>query len=462
MNQTLATAVTTHSAWTALHCAAMCGRNEVVQQLMSFNPALFDMLTRPDGHSALHIAAAKGKNDVVHTLLNLRPELLTQVTRDRGLSILHLAALNGHFSLVEELIAKDRNLTRLVSTDDSFSPLYCAAINGDVQLVELLIKADPSSVDATTRDGRNALHFACLGGKETVVAMILSRAPHLLYARSKNQSSALHCAAMRGHTGVIKQLIDLVKPNQQDECKLLQHANDPQIQTLLDATTTSANKCAEIWSMIQNIRRDNYFNSNYLGFINGVRGDGRTALHMAANEGHTDAVIQLLQASPSLLIMRDNKGDTALHCAAANGHLFIVDLLLLAKPDMICFTNNSENTILHLVTSSVMLDQNFLNSIWQKKPQYLRAVNTDQQTPFHVALCKQNMSAIELFQWPLTFDDITDALQQTNQIYTQFEQVMRDQCVSLNSSLLPDITNIVFEYLGFDNTPKNSKKQKTN
>ncbi len=58
-------------------------------------------------------------------------------------------------------------------------------------------------------------------------------------------------------------------------------------------------------------------------------GDGRTALHWAAMNGHKDVVALLLDRMEGVdVAAKDEYGRTALHCAAREGHKDVVALLL--------------------------------------------------------------------------------------------------------------------------------------
>ena len=65
-------------------------------------------------------------------------------------------------------------------------------------------------------------------------------------------------------------------------------------------------------------------------------GFGRTALHLAAAKGHVDVVTELLTSlerhETGLRInARDNKGRTALHVAAENGKEKVIEVLLSSE-----------------------------------------------------------------------------------------------------------------------------------
>ncbi len=87
-------------------------------------------------------------------------------------------------------------------------------------------------------------------------------------------------------------------------------------------------------------------NENSFSEINTTNQEGYTALMLAAEYGHTEAV-RLLLAMPDIAINTSNQdGDTALIFAAEYGHTEVVRLLL-AKPDIAINTSNQEgNTAL--------------------------------------------------------------------------------------------------------------------
>jgi len=60
----------------------------------------------------------------------------------------------------------------------------------------------------------------------------------------------------------------------------------------------------------------------------GSGGQGATAVHMAAQNGHTDVVSLLLSRSAGLLRIADKHGRSPLHLSAANGHYDMSQLLI--------------------------------------------------------------------------------------------------------------------------------------
>ncbi|KAJ5365298.1 hypothetical protein N7517_008184 [Penicillium concentricum] len=87
------------------------------------------------------------------------------------------------------------------------------------------------------------------------------------------------------------------------------------------------------------------------GDVNAVDGQRRTALHLAASNGHREAAELLLNQKSIDLAALDQRNGTPLHAAAMGGHLAVVDLLLRQNALVNC-KDDSGNTPLWYSTSS--------------------------------------------------------------------------------------------------------------
>ena len=98
--------------------------------------------------------------------------------------------------------------------------------------------------------------------------------------------------------------------------------------------------------------------------------------------------------------------------------------------------------------------------MWRLYPEALR-VGKVNDTPFHVAIAKENFVAIELFQWHLTWEEIESAYASCNNTSykERFWPVLETQvCESLSLWLLPEMVVTVFEYLGFEHVKKRGSR----
>lgn len=87
--------------------------------------------------------------------------------------------------------------------------------------------------------------------------------------------------------------------------------------------------------------------------VNAARGDGITALHLAAEHGHAEAARTLLDAGAAVERGTRIGRYTPLHLAARGGHGDVVALLLDAGADPLAATTNSRATALHLASAAV-------------------------------------------------------------------------------------------------------------
>ncbi|XP_060171074.1 protein ACCELERATED CELL DEATH 6-like [Lycium barbarum] len=116
-----------------------------------------------------------------------------------------------------------------------------------------------------------------------------------------------------------------------------------------------------------------------------------TALHIAANEGHTDVVRVLLNCETDrehLIRMTDGVGDTALHKAVRKHHIDVVKLLLIKDPDFQFQPNNAGKTPLYLSAESGFHDALVEILVSCNTPTYL---GPSDLTPLHAAIINRHI-----------------------------------------------------------------------
>ncbi|XP_076643715.1 ankyrin repeat and sterile alpha motif domain-containing protein 1B isoform X2 [Halictus rubicundus] len=139
--------------------------------------------------------------------------------------------------------------------------------------------------------------------------------------------SALHHAALNGHKEVVKLLLqyeastNVVDPKGSSPLHLAAWAGDAEIVRLILTQGPSVPK------------------------VNLTTKDNETALHCAAQYGHTEVVAQLLQygCDPSI---RNSRGESALDLAAQYGRLETVQLLVSTYPELIVPLRNSSSSVI--------------------------------------------------------------------------------------------------------------------
>lgn len=85
-------------------------------------------------------------------------------------------------------------------------------------------------------------------------------------------------------------------------------------------------------------------------------GDGNTALHYAAKEGHREVTWMLLKFDNLLAKKYNNRGHTPLHVAAINYKVTVLEgFVLMAPASFQCLTNEGE-TVFHLAVKHSQYD----------------------------------------------------------------------------------------------------------
>ncbi|XP_060629080.1 ankyrin repeat and SAM domain-containing protein 1A isoform X5 [Anolis sagrei] len=185
----------------------------------------------------------------------------------------------------------------------------------------------------------------------------------------------LHHAALNGHKDVVEVLLRNDALTNVADCKgcyplhLAAWKGDAEIVKLLIHQGPSHTKVNEQNALeIKEFKKYGPFDP----YINAKNNDNETALHCAAQYGHTEVVKVLLEelTDPT---MRNNKFETPLDLAALYGRLEVVKMLLNAHPNLLS-CNTKKHTPLHLAARNghkavvhVLLDAGMDNNYQTEK-----------------------------------------------------------------------------------------------
>ncbi|CAG01730.1 unnamed protein product, partial [Tetraodon nigroviridis] len=122
-----------------------------------------------------------------------------------------------------------------------------------------------------------------------------------------------------------------------------------------------------------------------------IKNQGKTALQVAAHQGHMEVVKALLQANGSIEI-KDEDGDTALHYTAF-GNQAEIARLLLSKGANVNLLNNSMCTALHIAVNKGFTD---LVRVLTEHSADVNLQDSYGDTPLHDAIAKDFRSIIEI------------------------------------------------------------------
>jgi ankyrin repeat protein len=349
---------TLRDAW--LGRAASVGHEAVVKVLLEMGKANVDSKDTESGWTPLSWAAMRGHEDVVRLLLEHKADV--GVKDNGGQMALHLAAKEGHKTVVQLLLENGANANSEKEEEEEEeeeeqekkaekgwlrmlaikkirgrTALHLAAEKDRKEVVQLLLE-NGANVNAEEEEekeqrgwrevitkGRTALHLAAEEGHKAVVQLLLENGANVSAQEMKKEKqkerritaitttrtiTALHLAAREGHEAVVRLLLENgANVNAEEEEQ--EEGGRAALGGGIKITTT-------------------------------IR--GRTALHLAAKEGHKAVVQLLLENGANVKAKEEGKVEmdswrgritttrtrttTALHLAARKGHDVVVQLLL--------------------------------------------------------------------------------------------------------------------------------------
>ncbi|XP_069176074.1 transient receptor potential cation channel subfamily A member 1 [Procambarus clarkii] len=317
-----------------LHLAVHGGEIKAVEMCLKSGALISTQ--QDDRSTPVHLACAQGSCDIVKLMFTLQPEekMKALTTQDaQGMSPLHCAAMFDHPQLVRYLIQEGADVDQVDL--EHRSPLLLAAAHGCWRSVDMLLtlSADPAIRDVTDK---NLLHVVIMNGGSVSELLTLkhakdawwkSRISIMLNEQDSLGWSPLHYASRTGHVSSLASLLRL----------------GASVRTK-DNRNESPLHFAAKYGRYNTVRQLVESSSGFL-ILNECNDEGKTALHIASEEGHT-RVVQLLIRKGALL-HRDHQGRTPLHLAAVGGHQQTISAILAVHSHTLDQTDKDGNTPLH-------------------------------------------------------------------------------------------------------------------
>ncbi|KAM9239070.1 CARD- and ANK-domain containing inflammasome adapter protein-like [Leptosomus discolor] len=259
--------IKTPASDTALHLAVQAGAAAIANLLLRKGMEI--NLVNQAGETPLHAAALHNKGALVGLLVNAGAKI-NAVTKE-FVTPLHIASQRGNTDVAQQLLHHKANVN--VKDKQSKSPLHFAAERGDKAMVEMLLNAnaDPNAQD---KEKKTPLHAAAVRGHLSIVKVLLAKKARF-GAKDMDGCTPMHYAATKGDTEIAKILLTSGKNNNVDD--------------------------RNIWR--------------------------KTALHIAAEYGHSD-LINLLLSHGAAINALDSSKDAPLHCACKAGHFNAANALV--------------------------------------------------------------------------------------------------------------------------------------
>lgn len=285
-------------------------------------------------NSALLTATQLRKHDEMQRMLDANAS--ANSTDKRKSTALHWAANRGDIVGAKILIKAGADIH--AKNEAGGTPLMEAAMMGKVDMVNLLLTTNASSSWEASGKGpslyADAMLNACSGGHEKVVEALLG-------ANEPASKAALEEAVKYNHVAVVKRLLDSMKTS--NSCTRVLHAavmvgSNVAVKYILDKKWEGVNDGQGTTALILAAQQGHLdivltlLDDRYKADVTKSDDGGRTALHWAASRGFVDVAKSLLKAGADTNAA-DDDGRTALHHAAYEGHTAVAELLLDHEAD---------------------------------------------------------------------------------------------------------------------------------
>ncbi|RDD38141.1 Transient receptor potential cation channel subfamily A member 1 [Trichoplax sp. H2] len=271
-------------------------------------------LPEVDINISVHRAAKEGVAGILRHILSDRKNHHDINRLDEyEMAPLHYAVLGDHVDIVKYLIEIGADVN--VRGEFGQTPLHFTAMKNSICLKTLLAHHADSSIEDLS--GCTAMHLAIkYGHRESVETLLLEKptqANLLMHRVERNGLTLLHHTAKFGRSTI---------------CELFLASGADPMRQALDGTTAyhlaAAKGNIRVMEVILQAVRSREINIK--SFVNSVDNEGETALHLAVQNGHSEATKLCLDHGAEVNAQRKNLY-TPMHIAAIKGYINIGQIL---------------------------------------------------------------------------------------------------------------------------------------
>ncbi|XP_053380185.1 ankyrin-1-like [Mercenaria mercenaria] len=311
------------------------GEIKEVKQMLD-EPSITLNSTDKDGNNPLHVAIdAKGKAwSLFKLLLGKSSETNTiNMKNKEGFTPLHLAAIHNNDEIAVQLIEKQADMNK--KDNDGLTPILTAASCDSSEVIEVLLQ-NGANLEDKDHQGNTIVHLATENGCVNVLELLLNRENMTRYKKikkmlnaDKDEEAPCQCENCKDEDCQNK---DCENEDREDkECEDRQDAScEGKDCKIGESENKDCPNCSkeDSKSIDKDFARTPIGLAAYYGYLDCLKllilhganvhekcKNWKTVLHLAAAQGNTGVVEQLIQDVPVLMYEEDDKQQTAIYDA---------------------------------------------------------------------------------------------------------------------------------------------------
>lgn len=317
--------------------------------------------TDKDGSTALHNAAQIGAADTAKLLMDAVENDATYLDHvsTTGLTAMMLAAAHGSVSVVELLL--DAGATSGSPHESNVTPLFYAAANGHSDVIDVLLGKGKAELEARHLNGGSPLLEAATGGSLEAIQALLKHGANADLV-DDDGITPLMAIASTGNLEGQKLIVEALKKAGKLEEHLEKLSFTGGSPIMFAAAAGHAPAVAHFIELGAKINAKSQSNAAYIEKLDAAGAtepekqvDGVTALHVAAQQGHLDAITTLLEAGADATIT-DVEGRSALSIAVAGNFGDVAALLVKHGADPNTVHVDDEDEEHNLLFDAIMVE----------------------------------------------------------------------------------------------------------
>lgn len=423
--------------------------------------------------NALHVAASLGYLQIVEHLIKKYPKMALDICSQNSIP-LHYAIFHGHKQVIQ-LLATSFPTTITDSSNRVCAPVIFAVFTGNLCALKTIASCQPSALELEAYPYGTLLHVAVEHAHNlNILRYLLDQCPYeMLFLCNIRGERPLHYAVRQGNFEAVK-LFYKANPTMVFYPKTSSPHQTPFLDSVLYGNLNIASYFLKMQPKVidfcngngehalhvaRNLEMAKLLLSKKPNFIDALSNDGNNVLHFAVFRDDWQLVRFYLELKPKLLFDKNQNNQTPLQVASLHHSEHSMIYILNCMPDIVD-VDCKGNTPLHLAVL-VYEDNTVLQRVLQHNPCNLHKLNNNQLSPFDLAL--ESWSAIDILPIFEPFMTVDLIIPKNLAILKDNESDIADFCVgflakvqntsavALNDFLLPELLNLVQDYIFFRN-----------